>query len=85
MDTFKNHLHLPVTKIDDSERMLSRLKVRLASMQRSQEKNLLETRMYFFLIAAANSTCSKCADTHSSASLCLFVPCFCHDGCMATT
>ena len=27
MDTFKNHLHLPVTKIDDSERMLARLKV----------------------------------------------------------
>ena len=27
MDTFKNHLHLPVTKIDDSKRMLSRLKV----------------------------------------------------------
>ena len=28
MDTFKNHLHLPVTKIDDSKRMLARLKVR---------------------------------------------------------
>ena len=28
MDTFNNHLHLPVTKIDDSARMLSRLKVR---------------------------------------------------------
>jgi hypothetical protein len=27
MDTFKNHLHLPVTKIDDSQRMLARLKV----------------------------------------------------------
>ena len=27
MDTFKNHLHLPVTKIDDSKRMLARLKV----------------------------------------------------------
>ena len=27
MNTFKNHLHLPVTKIDDSERMLARLKV----------------------------------------------------------
>ncbi|CAL5221810.1 g4066 [Coccomyxa viridis] len=26
MDTFKNHLHLPVTKIDDSKRMLARLK-----------------------------------------------------------
>ena len=29
MDTFKNHLHLPVTKIDDSKRMLARLKVSL--------------------------------------------------------
>ena len=27
MDTFKNHLHLPVTKIDHSEVMLNRLKV----------------------------------------------------------
>jgi hypothetical protein len=27
MKTFKNHLHLPVTVIDDSERMLGRLKV----------------------------------------------------------
>ncbi len=27
MDTFRNHLHLPVTKIDDSARMLARLKV----------------------------------------------------------
>ena len=27
MDTFKNHLHLPVTKIDDSQRMLAKLKV----------------------------------------------------------
>ena len=29
MDTFKNHLHLPVTKIDDSKRMLAHLKVSL--------------------------------------------------------
>lgn len=28
MKTFKNHLHLPVTVVDDSERMLKRLKVR---------------------------------------------------------
>ena len=35
MDTFKNHLHLPVTKIDDSERMLARLKVQhLLAQQR---------------------------------------------------
>ncbi len=27
MDTFKNNLHLPVTKIDDSQRMLGILKV----------------------------------------------------------
>ena len=27
MDTFEQHLHLPVTKIDDAERMLSLLKV----------------------------------------------------------
>ena len=27
MDTFEQHLHLPVTKIDDAERMLGLLKV----------------------------------------------------------
>ena len=27
MDTFNNHLHLPVTKVDDSERVLAALKV----------------------------------------------------------
>ena len=32
MDTFRNHLHLPVTKIDDSARMLARLKVCLVHM-----------------------------------------------------
>lgn len=31
MDTFKNHLHLPVTKIDDSQSMLGKLKARQAS------------------------------------------------------
>lgn len=30
MDTFKNHLHLPVTMIDHSEVMLNRLKVHAA-------------------------------------------------------
>ena len=30
MDTFKNHLHLPVTMIDHTEVMLARLKVRAA-------------------------------------------------------
>jgi len=28
MDTFEKHLHLPVTKIDDAERMMSLLKAR---------------------------------------------------------
>ncbi len=27
MDTFNNHLHLPVTKVDDSDRVLTALKV----------------------------------------------------------
>ncbi len=31
MDTFNNHLHLPVTKIDDSQRTLARLKARAAT------------------------------------------------------
>ena len=31
MDTFNNHLHLPVTKIDDSQRTLARLKARTSS------------------------------------------------------
>ena len=29
METFEKHLHLPVTKIDDSKRMLAKLKVSL--------------------------------------------------------
>ena len=29
METFEKHLHLPVTKIDDSKRMLAKLKVGL--------------------------------------------------------
>ena len=30
MATFKEHLHLPVTMIDDSQRMLAELKVTIA-------------------------------------------------------
>ena len=29
METFEKHLHLPVTKIDDSKRMLAKLKASL--------------------------------------------------------
>lgn len=32
MDTFNNHLHLPVTKVDDSERVLAALQVSVVSL-----------------------------------------------------
>ncbi len=32
MATFKEHLHLPVTKVDNADRMLARLKVSTSSL-----------------------------------------------------
>lgn len=37
MDTFNNHLHLPVTKVDDSERVLAALKVPGVSLTAAQD------------------------------------------------
>ena len=39
MATFKEHLHLPVTMIDDSQRMLNELKARLSRLIWSSRAN----------------------------------------------
>ena len=56
MDTFKNHLHLPVTKVDDSERVLGSLKV----SPKLHSKSWLGNRMCY-LEAKQNGKDLSCA------------------------
>lgn len=61
METFTKHLHLPVTKIDDSKRMLATLKVRTPSYAVVQPQNYLlwyESDMKPF--AGCRSTSDTC-------------------------
>ena len=40
MDTFEQHLHLPVTKIDDAERMLGLLKASPGACQGTMSSSI---------------------------------------------
>ena len=48
MDTFKNHLHLPVTMIDHTEVMLARLKVRICTSECSPAATSTQTNLEAF-------------------------------------